>query len=416
MTMTSIVGIGTVPINSAEYVSPAVLSAYSEIVFTIKTLFNKRPSNPDLADGANTVTAQDYDQLIATLQQFSDLARNGRIDQSGSLEIQGLINSEMAGRMNELLRMMNLFNLSPQSPTNISSDDKISALLNWQSLAGFGGEVLVNNAFDLAVELQIATDHRTGGTVSLSYTRTFQSMMELEYVKRGNDIIFENLTDLEQALNVTNSILGILQTVQIISNQIQSPMLTPFQMPSRGDLSIEEYKNLYQRLASAHFSQLIPIADPTDTAGDELLHCKRDLSTYVTFLSQYTTDTGNSQKTIRTAGDLVTSLRNVIQDISAAFQNVDLTSASAVRSAVAQWITDNQNLLISEQGNQRGAGAIQDRIASAIRSSETLNESQREDVRRYMTIFEEFYKSASAMLILLGQIFDKISGGIGNTK
>jgi len=58
------------------------------------------------------------------------------------------------------------------------------------------------------------------------------------------------------------------------------------------------------------------------------------------------------------------------------------------------------------------AGSIQDNITFAITAAQSLNDSQKEQVRRYMYVFEEYYKSASSLLTAISQIIQKIAQGI----
>jgi hypothetical protein len=48
----------------------------------------------------------------------------------------------------------------------------------------------------------------------------------------------------------------------------------------------------------------------------------------------------------------------------------------------------------------------------AITSAQGLNDTQTEQVRQYMFIFEEYYKSASALLNAITQIIQKFAQGI----
>jgi hypothetical protein len=58
------------------------------------------------------------------------------------------------------------------------------------------------------------------------------------------------------------------------------------------------------------------------------------------------------------------------------------------------------------------AGSIQDNITFAITAAQSLNDSQKEQVRRYMYVFEEYYKSASSLLAAISQLIQKIAQGI----
>jgi len=66
----------------------------------------------------------------------------------------------------------------------------------------------------------------------------------------------------------------------------------------------------------------------------------------------------------------------------------------------------------SDRNNAAAAGAIQQSITFAITAAQSLNDTQKEEVRRFMFVFEEYYKSAGAILSKITQIIEKIAQGI----
>jgi hypothetical protein len=55
---------------------------------------------------------------------------------------------------------------------------------------------------------------------------------------------------------------------------------------------------------------------------------------------------------------------------------------------------------------------VQGSITTAITAGENLNDTQKEKVRRFMFVFEEYYKSASAILTKITQIIQRMAQGI----
>lgn len=76
-----------------------------------------------------------------------------------------------------------------------------------------------------------------------------------------------------------------------------------------------------------------------------------------------------------------------------------------------------QNWVLDNYGGSTGAsvtqqGKFQQNITNAITAAESTNTKQTEAVRRYMFVFEQYCQSAAAILNKLEQLFEKIARGI----
>ena len=58
------------------------------------------------------------------------------------------------------------------------------------------------------------------------------------------------------------------------------------------------------------------------------------------------------------------------------------------------------------------ANSIQNNITSAITAGEALNDTKKEELRRFLFIFEEYYKSAAAILNKITQLIERLAQGI----
>jgi hypothetical protein len=411
MSTQAITGIGPVAVNTTEYISPAVLAEYTQLMALLKSVYDKRKDNPAYANqpASTLINETDYDTVIQALNGLAALAKNGKTDTLGTSQFQSFITPDMANQIDNVIKSLNVVDISPFSSASLTPDQKIAALGSWQSLAGFGIESILQRALETSARAQGVLDPVTGTVVQVPYTRTLQSAVELDYVKNANTIIFGNLTDLEGALKTTTGILDTLQVVQSISNQISAPTVTSnFTVPAEG--SIDDIKNA----GKAYFDNQIPIPIPTSTSGYDLLMAKRTLSAQLAVLITQANNKNTPKESIFAQNTLANSIRNVIRDISTAFKNVDLMNKDAVKAAVSNWILDKQD----QNPNQglSGSGDIQENITVAIRNGESLNDQQRSQVRRSLYLFEEFYKSASTMLDRLTTALEKIGGNIGNLK
>ena len=89
--------------------------------------------------------------------------------------------------------------------------------------------------------------------------------------------------------------------------------------------------------------------------------------------------------------------------------NTNTGIISAV-GAINKWLVDNYTTVNGPGASD--AGKYQQNITNAITAFESLNDSQKEDVRNTLFVFEEFYKSASAMLQAITQIIQKMADKI----
>jgi hypothetical protein len=442
-------------------------------VNVIKSIFDK----------TTNLSATDYDQLILAMNNMIDLARHGRSDQTPTGSIAGYLNGDMANSLNLVFKTLEAVGITTDN-TNLSDTEKIQLLLSWQSLGSYGGQQIIDNAVGVVDRARQTFDPKTGQYVNLDPSRTLQSYVEVDYIKTANQVIFDNLASLKDALNITKNILGVLQVIQNISNRIQAPTISQFAWPpqTNGDVptelqlilqtavtandplavfyrpilaayqqdlqqaqvlaaqngttiteefkklggyakayrdlsedNINRFKLFYRMAASAHFAQVYPSSMGTADDARTLLQARKDLSAQWTLLNQITNSSQASSDTSAAQTVLATSILDVMKDISTAFLTVDPNDPGDLQFGVRRWILDNQDKAITTT-NRKEIGVYQDHIANAITTAESLNERQREDVKRYTYVFEQFYKSAQSILERLTQIIEKIAGNTGDLQ
>lgn len=476
----TIEGIGTVPSNRAEYTSGAVLKKYLDNIAILAGIYNHREGVPGAP--STTLSSGEFNQLMDALNRLKDLALNGSTD--GNPPLTFYLTAEMAINLDMVLKSLKAVGIMPGLASDYPENIKVQLLSEWQSLAGFGVQAIMNAA----------------ANVSSSSTRTLQSMVELEYVKQGNELLATKFNNLEESLRVTQGVLDSLAIVQGIANQITVTNRGDFAFPPQntaqipassiatlqaifdnirggntsGDPNnvyykmanftnkynsdvaaaqqaaidhntsfstelarmtnasdafnsvlqnnwgsagggksnsttsntIQYYTQIYKAVASAQFSQVFPTATPTSTAASELLAAKQQL--YQKLINLERIAPANTRST---EGTLANFIYKVVSDISTAFLNVNPNNSTALKDAVSKWILDNQNQKISSAA-ANSAGSIQDRVTQAIKAAESLNDQQKEDVRNFQFVFEQFYKSATAVLQKVTQIIEKVAQGI----
>lgn len=255
---------------------------------------------------------------------------------------------------------------------------------------------------------------------------TEQALVELVYVGTGNQMLGGALNNLSSALNTTQSVLNILQNLQNLHNQISvksksafnfnykfgpSGALTvtntvttiaagQFRNTTRFQGNITAYQRIYNSAASAYFGLAInpffAFASSTASGYPQFLSAiktlKSTLSKEIQTLSAQT-----PASTVSNPNGLLATIKKVFNELPSNFNFV----------TVQNWVLDNY-VSHGSVGAAAG-GAIQNDISTAITAAQNLNDTQKEQVRRYLFIFQEYYQSASAILSSMTQIIQQMA-------
>jgi hypothetical protein len=252
---------------------------------------------------------------------------------------------------------------------------------------------------------------------------TVQALVELVYVRAANDILGDSLVALESALNVTQSVLRLLSKIQDLHNKItvQGKSAFGFNFKSTGVMSWSTnsagvavavsvnaslFMSEYNKAASAYFGKSIdPIfvfssaTAPGYAAYEQALQTlKTQLGQEISVLARMTPVGSDGNE-----NSLLSTLRKVYGNMPATFSY----------STVQQWALDKYN--VHGSTNVSLAGQIQSDITFAITAAQSLNDAQKEKVRRYMFIFQEYYQSASAVLSKINTIVEQMAQKISSS-
>lgn len=409
-----ITGIGPVKKIILDYTSPGVANRYQELMAELLAIFNKTGKTPG---DPNTLTPDDYKKVLDVIAQFQDLGQNGLVgsvnpkDPSAPQRI-FYMSGAMIDQLDQLMKSLEATGIKFPEALNVTDPlQQIQALQAWQSLSSFGIQELLTKGV---------------ATVVLSATRSLQSLVELEYVKLGNQIIFENLTSLEQALRNTQGILDTLNNVQSSKNLIgaslgfkdptnpNSPVYKSFNsflwghFPNFGSLSVDGQRAAYQTAGSIFFTQINPNAQGTVTDAKNLLISKGKLYQQIAALESASPSNNRNVK-----GTLAFELFQVAKNISAIM--VDDNGVPLSLGSDPNQMTKHLNLWIIDNGSAKGSltqsGDIQTNITNAVTAAQSLSDQQQQAVNRYLFIFQEFYTSASNILQTLTQLIRKFAQG-----
>lgn len=237
---------------------------------------------------------------------------------------------------------------------------------------------------------------------------TEQALIELVYVKTANDVLASSLASLQDALGLTKNILDLLTGLQTLHNAITVSSKGSFHFnfvsnPAGG----ADFAAQYRAAASAFFGTPVDPRFLYASAGAagfasfkaQLMGYKAQLSADIPLLSAKTPALSNG---LPDPNALLAKLRAVLADLKS-------SNISTFSGAMA-WTLDNYAQHNSPAAAQ--AGIIQQHLTFAITAGESLNDTQKETVQNFLYVFEEYYKSASAVLTSITQIIQKMAENI----
>lgn len=272
-------------------------------------------------------------------------------------------------------------------------------------------------------------------------SQSLQQLLMVDYISRGNELLYSQMQDLQTAIDLNQNTLAYLNSLQDLMNQkdpqqflMQLQILsttTPSSLAS-GKYTDFENQSFNQQLGTvSKFTQgqitsYINTIQSLGLTGDVIASVTPeqyqqmigtvsgsflDLSTLQGMSASFNA-TNNGVNTIlnnlsflintlsNVSGGSATSLITALKTIQTDFQTL---SDQKIETAVTNWVQDTG---INREGD------YQRHLNDAIVASQSLNDTKREELRRVMFIFEEFYKSATSMLSRITQLIEKMAGAI----
>ena len=325
---------------------------------------------------------------------------------------------EMAGALNQIIASMKAAGIqfAADGVTPVASSVTTETLSNWRNLA----------ATSTAIQQIIEYAESASG----DQNRTLQALVELIYVRTGNELLAQNLERLEEAVGSTKDTLETLNGLQTLHNQIQALNKEERFSVFASDLYAVDSPSAFVdgvtgqggivTVAEEYFSGIDPSVDQglhiTQSNIEKFVTLRNEIREEISALDAIT---GSDE-----SGTLVEKLRIVYEDIQKAFDkiaagqgsNYDSTDPTQIGSALTVWILDSQIVTDANKDalNISGVepGEIQRNMTAAISAAQSLNDTQKEEVRRYLFVFEEYYKSAAAILSKLTQLLERMAQAI----
>lgn len=446
--------IGGVRFNAqAEYTSSDVATEYQNSLAAFVNIFNLGLSTTNSAVNPNSATLSgDIADAVANDPNYADQLLNALIGGTVTLnynstdplkpaqdvQVVGLLNllangvnnplntsavgtqfmtTSMANALKQLLVSLKMSGVDiGASGSNLTVTGGItpSMILNWKNLA--------DSSTVIQQVLQAA------GVAATSENRTLQALVQLIYVKTGNDLLASNLNTLQNALQSTSDALSTLNSLQALSAKVTAKAPSGFTAFAQSTYNLTRPSDFAKGVggipsiaaaATTYFRGIDPtvLGTISNSEAADFMNLRASLIQQIRALSGQTSGTSATQ-----GGTLVGKLRVVLKDINAAFGAVGVPSANignigvtttTVLSALTRWLIDS-NAIVNTFVNipALGAGQIQRDLTAAITAGQSLNATQQQKVQQYMFVFEEYYKSAASILNAITQIIQTMAQNI----
>lgn len=225
----------------ADYTLSSIATDYQIYVLNIQRILQKSPP---------TMTTADAQELSSYVTILRDLLVNGETRPSNpsdpsSLPATSYMTSDMADQLKVLFAVLQQLN----PPVNLTGTVSVS-LQQLQALQTISSSTFVlRSLFEFAASF-VATNN------------SIQTLVELNFVKTGNNLMADQMESLERALQTAQNTLNQLNSLQELHNQISVASKPPFPIPGGTFANPSAFMTAYNAAASAFFGT--PIAPSTN--------------------------------------------------------------------------------------------------------------------------------------------------------
>lgn len=368
--------------TTSEYIG----NLFTQYIDVFAEVYNKPLGTPatstTAAVPAAALTDTDYQDLQEAYQQLVLLAQG--IQLPGESNVQRL-NFQMAVSLDTLFKTLSvngLDTLFQGAGASLTPAQQVAALQQWWNLAPAG----LGNSIQSAL------------TAGQSW-QSIQAMIELDFVKQGNDLISSQLSGLQTQLNNTQTAVQLLTQLQNLYNEVTPANPGTFATPSgTGDTFVRNYISEGTNGSGSFTGFNNPIqVQSTATTTDQttftgLQQQIQSLITSTLAAAGYTATDPQYQ------GSLAQQLQTVLNDTN---QATNLNS----------YIVDSQGA--TTQSGVQASGQYGRDLANAEVAAQSINTQQQQQVNQALYVFEEFYQSAAGMLTSITQIIQNMAQAAG---
>lgn len=376
----------------AEYTSQNAATYYDTALASVITIGKMDPSDLNATIATN---------LGTYVSQLTDLAQGFKPGTTIPLDLP--ITASMARVIDSLLKSLRAAGATVG--VGVANSISLSNLQRWHDLYLQG----IDNVLAIGVKV--------GGATA---TRSVQSLIELEYVRAGNEQIFSELSQLKDAMSLTQNALTVLADLQHLKDKVQAEIRN-----SQGSF----FGQNVSFLAAAYANAGIATVKAQDLPGQ--YHDTLD-GFFSNRLGVTVTDgTPTGVNAILAEGNtLQTRLSALIAEVALVIprsadkttltDKLDQIKADITDKGVIAWMLDNYgpgqfnnpNVPTTGQDTTK-AGDFQKNLTQAVQTAQNLNDTQNTSLKTAMFNFQEFYKSAGDLLTALNRIIQQMASKTG---
>jgi len=342
------------------------------------------------------------------------------------------MNRQMAEQLERINRLLASFGfntdvLTPSAATKSDNASLLSALRSLSSImTDYKGQQVTQFAAALISALEAEQAARLIGDATTG-AQSIQEVLMVDFISRGNELLYNQMAGLKTAIEANESALAYLNSLQDLMNQKD---------PQKFIMDLSLVSAIYtDSTGTTKWYTPTELAQKTDNYTNFEKQFSNDLKAQAFFqsdtaLKAYLEDTANKGKLFKEVFEFTDTavepyieqikryLNSLISSISGASGvtsstqivqalNAILSDFTALGSAgkIYDWVQDLGSTTAS-------AGDYQTHVTNAIVAAQSFNDSQREELRRVMFVFEEFYKSATSLLSSISQLIVKIADRI----
>jgi hypothetical protein len=334
----------------------------------------------------------------------------GGVDLSpGAIDSPSTMSRYMGEGLDKLIRTLTAAGLNPLgSPTVdsmvvIRSDDQSSTPV-------FDLRSVLGSAMAAAANAVITGDSST-------QSQSIQQLLMVDYITSGNEMLYSQMNDLQKAVNLNQTILSYLNSLQDLMNQKEpehfimqlqylneaSPDYAKFEQTSFGDTvlgtvtnfsdvseqSIKDYIEGLNSSGAGTAQGAFEGVDPdTGEVGGGAMYALQRIKDNLTALINLAKDKIGAQE----GASVLSQLKIVLSDFTAI-------------NSIALWIQNFSN---------NNEGTYQAHLNDAVVAAESLNDTQREKLQQTMFVYQSFYQSATSMLNSLQTLMQTLASNINS--
>jgi hypothetical protein len=320
--------------------------------------------------------------------------------------------------------------ITVQNPTN-------PAVTTQQTVSQF--TVALQNAMNSLATATITDDAESGAS-------SLQEVLQTDYIALGNELIYNEMSQLQEAMNANQTALSYLNSVQDLMNQkspqqftldlaqlsTTNPQTLVGQTSTGSAYDTFESGNFQPDInGQAYFANNPALAQYCETSpGSGVYKTNLFVQAFNEQLSggSQSAYTFSLQQIYNNLGALVTSLEAATAGNTSASSDI-ISSIQAVQNDMLQASGNTLVTPTSTNPNPPPSGesttdvttwvddmttnsTYQNDLSNAITAAQGFNDTENENLQNVMFVFEEFYKSATSMTSDLTQLIEQIASYI----